>query len=63
MAWVDLLTAFGLAIALEGFDYAAFPGPMRRAMAAVSLQPEQALRFAGVLALAAGVLIVWLARG
>ncbi|PKQ06987.1 MAG: DUF2065 domain-containing protein [Alphaproteobacteria bacterium HGW-Alphaproteobacteria-11] len=63
MAWVDLLTAFGLAIALEGLAYAAFPGPMRRAMAAVSLQPEQALRLTGVLALAAGVFVVWLVRG
>ncbi|MEX2248998.1 MAG: DUF2065 domain-containing protein, partial [Parvibaculum sp.] len=49
--WVDLLSALGLAIALEGLAYAAFPGPMRRAMAAVSLQPEQALRMAGLAAL------------
>ncbi|MEX1153534.1 DUF2065 domain-containing protein [Parvibaculum sp.] len=61
--WVDLLSALGLAIALEGLAYAAFPGPMRRAMAAVSLQPEQALRMAGLAALAAGVFIVWLVRG
>ncbi|MEX0838257.1 MAG: DUF2065 domain-containing protein [Parvibaculum sp.] len=61
--WVDLLSALGLAIALEGLAYAAFPGPMRRALAAVSLQPEQALRMAGLAALAAGVFIVWLVRG
>lgn len=63
MLWTDLLTALGLAIALEGLAYAAFPGPMRRALAVLSLQPEQALRLAGLVALAAGVFIVWLVRG
>jgi len=61
--WTDLVTALGLAIALEGLAYAAFPGPMRRALAALSVQPEQALRMAGLVALAAGVFIVWLVRG
>ncbi|MDP2124374.1 MAG: DUF2065 domain-containing protein [Parvibaculum sp.] len=63
MDWTDLVTALGLAIALEGLAYAAFPGPMRRALAALSVQPEQALRMAGLVALAAGVFIVWLVRG
>ncbi|WP_339834472.1 DUF2065 domain-containing protein [uncultured Parvibaculum sp.] len=63
MVWTDLVTALGLAIALEGLAYAAFPGPMRRALAALSVQPEQALRMAGLLALAIGVFIVWLVRG
>ncbi|MDO8839820.1 MAG: DUF2065 domain-containing protein [Parvibaculum sp.] len=63
MDWTDLVTALGLAIALEGLAYAAFPEPMRRALAALSVQPEQALRMAGLVALAAGVFIVWLVRG
>tara|TARA_R110000824_G_scaffold401015_1_gene610300 strand:- start:8584 stop:8775 length:192 start_codon:yes stop_codon:yes gene_type:complete len=63
VVWTDLVTALGLAIALEGLAYAAFPGPMRRALAALSVQPEQALRMAGLLALAIGVFIVWLVRG
>lgn len=60
---IELLTALGLAIALEGALYAAFPGAMRRALAAVALQPDQALRMGGLAALAAGVFIVWLVRG
>ncbi|ABS64069.1 conserved hypothetical protein [Parvibaculum lavamentivorans DS-1] len=60
---IELLSALGLAIALEGALYAAFPGAMRRALLSVSVQPEQALRIGGLIALALGVVIVWLVRG
>lgn len=60
---IELLSALGLAVALEGALYAAFPGAMRRALASVSAQPDQALRMGGLVALALGVLIVWLVRG
>lgn len=60
---IELLSALGLAIALEGALYAAFPGAMRRALQSVSLQPDQALRIGGLVALAIGVVIVWLVRG
>lgn len=60
---IELLSALGLAIALEGALYAAFPGPMRRALASVAGQPDQALRVGGLIALACGVFIVWLVRG
>ncbi len=59
----ELLSAFGLVLAIEGALYAAFPGPMRRAIASIGAQADQALRAGGLLALAAGVLVVWLARG
>ncbi len=59
----DFLTALGLALAIEGFLYAGFPGPMRRALASVSGMPDQSLRLGGLLALAIGVFVVWLVRG
>jgi len=60
---IEFLSALGLAIALEGALYAAFPNAMRRALAALALQPDQAIRLGGLLALAIGVFVVWLARG
>lgn len=60
---VELFSALGLVLAIEGALYAAFPGFMRRALASLSVQPEQGLRFAGLFSLIAGVLIVWMVRG
>lgn len=60
---VDLLSALGLAIALEGILYAAFPGPMRRALMSLTEIPDQSLRMGGLAALALGVLVVWFVRG
>lgn len=59
----DFLTALGLALAIEGILYAAFPGPMRRALASVSGMPVQSLRLGGLIALAIGVFVIWLVRG
>lgn len=59
----DFLTALGLALAIEGILYSAFPGPMRRALASVSGMSDQSLRMGGLLALAVGVFVVWLVRG
>ncbi|MFZ3034135.1 MAG: DUF2065 domain-containing protein [Parvibaculum sp.] len=60
---VELVSALGLVLAIEGVLYAAFPGFMRRMLASLSEQPEQGLRFAGLISLMAGVLIVWMVRG
>lgn len=60
---VELISALGLVLAIEGVLYAAFPGFMRRMLASLSAQPEQGLRFAGLISLMAGVLIVWMVRG
>ena len=60
---VELISALGLVLAIEGVLYAAFPGFMRRVLASLSVQPEQGLRFAGLISLIAGVLIVWMVRG
>ena len=59
----DLLTAFGLAIALEGAAYALFPGAMKKMMLQVLAQPAGHLRNAGLAAAAVGVGVVWLIRG
>lgn len=60
---VELFSALGLVLAVEGALYAAFPAFMRRALAALGEQPDQALRVGGLLALATGVAIVWMVRG
>ncbi len=60
---VELISALGLVLAIEGILYAAFPAFMRRMLASLSEQPEQGLRFAGLISLMAGVLIVWMVRG
>ncbi len=59
----ELLSALGLVLAIEGALYAAVPGVMRRALASLGEQPDQALRAGGLLALAGGVVLVWLVRG
>ena len=59
----DLLTAFGMAIALEGAAYALFPGAMKKMMLQVLAQPAGHLRNAGLAAAAVGVGVVWLIRG
>jgi uncharacterized protein YjeT (DUF2065 family) len=59
----DIVSALGLVLAIEGALYAAFPGIMRRALASIGMQPDQALRAGGLLALTAGVMLVWLVRG
>jgi hypothetical protein len=52
-----------LVLVLEGLLWAVSPGAMKRAAAmALSLADEQ-LRLAGLVAVALGVLLVWLVRG
>jgi uncharacterized protein YjeT (DUF2065 family) len=60
---IELLSALGLAIALEGLLYAAFPAAMRRALMALTEISDQSLRMGGLAALALGVCVVWLVRG
>ena len=59
----DLLAALGLAIAIEGVIYAAFPDAMKKFMVQVLAQPANHLRRAGLIAAFAGVFVVWLVRG
>ena len=59
----DLLVAIGLAIAIEGVLYAAFPNAMRKVLFSVLGQPDTTLRNAGLIAAALGVAIIWWVRG
>lgn len=58
-----LLTALGLAIAIEGIVYALFPEAMKRMMAKVMALPPGAVRGGGLAAAVAGVFILWLGLG
>lgn len=58
----ELFVALALAVALEGAIYALFPRQMRAVLAQVMTMPDAALRIGGVVALALGVLAVWLLR-
>ncbi len=53
----------GLVLVVEGLVYGGFPNLARRLATQLLATPEPALRMAGLAAIAAGVGIVWLARG
>lgn len=59
----DFWAAMGLVLVVEGIVYGGFPGLARRLATEVLAMPEAVLRAAGLAAMAAGVGIVWLARG
>lgn len=59
----DLLLGAGLVLAIEGTIYALFPGQAKAMLERLRDLPERSLRTGGVVALAAGVLVVWLVRG
>ena len=59
----DLIAAFGLAIAIEGFAYAAFPDAMKSFMMKMFAEPVANLRRIEVFTAAVGVFVVWLVRG
>jgi uncharacterized protein len=58
----EIVTALGLVLALEGLAYAAAPGAFKRMAAMMQTLPDDRLRIFGVIALAAGTGLVWLAR-
>ena len=59
----DFVVAIGLVLVIEGVLYGGMPQLARRLAAEVLAMPEQVLRVAGLVAVAAGVLIVWPGRG
>jgi len=58
----DVLLVVGLILALEGGLYAAFPGGMKRMMAIMLQQSDDALRISGLGAATFGVGIIWLVK-
>ncbi|MCP4070110.1 MAG: DUF2065 family protein [Hyphomicrobiales bacterium] len=58
-----MLIGLAFVFVIEGLIYALFPGGARKMAAQVQNIPESSLRIAGVVALAIGVVGVWLLRG
>ncbi|SJM35795.1 DUF2065 domain-containing protein [Mesorhizobium delmotii] len=59
----DFLAAIGLVLVVEGLVYGGFPGLAKKLAGEVLSMPENALRVAGLIAIAVGVGLVWLVRG
>jgi uncharacterized protein YjeT (DUF2065 family) len=59
----DLLVGLGLVLVIEGLLWSLWPGLGRKLLEAASQTPESTLRLAGAVAVAAGVVLVWLIRG
>jgi uncharacterized protein YjeT (DUF2065 family) len=59
----DLLTALALVLVLEGALWAIAPDGMKRAAVVALSIANQQLRTGGLIAVALGVLLVWLMRG
>ncbi len=59
----DFLAAMGLVLVVEGLVYGGFPQLAKRLATEVLAMPETTLRFGGVGAVLAGVLVVWMVRG
>jgi uncharacterized protein YjeT (DUF2065 family) len=59
----DFLAAVGLVLVIEGLVYGGFPRLARKLASEVVGTPENVLRIGGLVAIAAGVGVVWLVRG
>ena len=55
-----VLLALGLVLAFEGAIYALFPTFLRRIVRQVDMINDSQLRLSGLVALVAGVVLVWL---
>ncbi len=58
----EIVTAIGLVFVIEGLIYALMPGGMKQMMAMMRDLPEESLRNTGMVAVAIGVAVVWIAR-
>ena len=58
----ELVTAIGLVFIIEGLVYAAAPDRFKAVMARLEEVPDETLRMGGLIAVALGVAIVWIAR-
>jgi uncharacterized protein YjeT (DUF2065 family) len=59
---LDLVAALGLALAVEGLLFAAFPDKVRKAMYEAAHTPTDRMRLVGIVSAVLGVLIVFAAR-
>ena len=58
----ELLCLLGLLLIVEGLPYFAFPGRIKRWIAAILSMPDAHLRAVGFCAMALGLLITYLSR-
>lgn len=58
----EIVAALGLALAIEGLAFAAFPDAMKRAMLDAAGSPRDRMRAVGLVSAVLGVLIVWIGR-
>lgn len=58
----EFLTALGLVFVIEGLVFAAFPGPAKRAVAAMLETPEATLRLVGLISAVIGLVVIWVMR-
>jgi uncharacterized protein len=59
---LDLIAALGLALAVEGILFAAFPDGMRRAMYEAAHSPSDRMRLVGIISAVIGLGVIWLVR-
>jgi hypothetical protein len=59
---MDLIAALGLALAVEGLLFAAFPDGMRRAMFEAAHSPSDQMRLVGIVSALIGLGVIWLVR-
>ncbi len=59
---LDLVAALGLALAVEGLLFAAFPESMRRAMYEAAHSPSDRMRIVGIVSTLIGLAVIWFAR-
>jgi uncharacterized protein YjeT (DUF2065 family) len=59
---IELATAFGLVLVIEGLLYATAPGKLKQIMLQLQDIPDDALRVGGLAAIGIGVAVVWLVR-
>jgi uncharacterized protein YjeT (DUF2065 family) len=59
---IELATAFGLVLVIEGLLYASAPGKLKQIMLQLQEIPDDALRVGGLAAIGIGVAVVWLVR-
>lgn len=58
----DFLTGLGLVFVIEGMICAGFPGRFRRMMRQAAELGDGPMRVTGLIAMALGVLMVWIVR-
>ena len=58
----EFVVAVGLVLVIEGLLYALAPGRLKQMLVMMERAPEESLRTIGLVAIALGVAIIWLAR-